>query len=216
MKRLEYEISQKGFSSSFETMGYSSDERPKVSRRRLDENSSDKGLNKPDIVRDYNRSDIPRLRWSDELHQLFENVVERLGGVERATPKMVLHMMNVKGLTVSHIKSHLQMCRSLKKEQNRPGGEMVEGALTNSNSRQIVSRNHDDQEEVVEENGEYKAAVVFKNFINTGFTSNGGQEGLESSSFGSYMELTPEGQSASFLEASSGNVKDVSLELTLG
>nr|KAJ0211041.1 hypothetical protein LSAT_V11C400180840 [Lactuca sativa] len=108
MKSLEYVISQKGSSSSLETMEDSSDEQPKVSRRRLDENSSDKILNKP-VGRAYNRSKCPRFRWSNELHQAFENVVERLGGVERATPKMVLQMMDVKGVKVSHIKSHLQV-----------------------------------------------------------------------------------------------------------
>ncbi|KAL4563032.1 hypothetical protein LXL04_027063 [Taraxacum kok-saghyz] len=67
-------------------------------------------------VRSYNRSRVPRLRWTDELHQFFVNAVIRLGGEDRATPKMILQMMNVKGISVSHIKSHLQMYRSMKNE----------------------------------------------------------------------------------------------------
>ncbi|KAK4421346.1 putative Myb family transcription factor [Sesamum alatum] len=68
-------------------------------------------------VRPYVRSKMPRLRWTHDLHQCFINAVDRLGGEDRATPKMVLELMNVKGLTITHVKSHLQMYRSMKHEQ---------------------------------------------------------------------------------------------------
>ncbi|KAL0300838.1 UNVERIFIED_CONTAM: putative Myb family transcription factor [Sesamum radiatum] len=68
-------------------------------------------------VRPYVRSKMPRLRWTHDLHQCFISAVERLGGEDRATPKMVLELMNVKGLTITHVKSHLQMYRSMKHEQ---------------------------------------------------------------------------------------------------
>ncbi|KAL3830207.1 hypothetical protein ACJIZ3_019009 [Penstemon smallii] len=67
--------------------------------------------NKPS-VRPYIRSKMPRLRWTHDLHLRFINAVERLGGQERATPKLVLQLMNIKGLNITHIKSHLQMYRS--------------------------------------------------------------------------------------------------------
>ncbi|KAG6534515.1 hypothetical protein ZIOFF_008418 [Zingiber officinale] len=71
-------------------------------------------------VRQYNRSKMPRLRWTPDLHLSFVHAVERLGGTDRATPKLVLQAMNVKGLSIAHVKSHLQMYRSKKLDQVWP------------------------------------------------------------------------------------------------
>ncbi|KAI4385646.1 hypothetical protein MLD38_003642 [Melastoma candidum] len=65
-------------------------------------------------VRKYVRSKTPRLRWTPDLHLCFIHAIERLGGHDRATPKLVLQMMNVRGLSIAHVKSHLQMYRSKK------------------------------------------------------------------------------------------------------
>lgn len=70
-------------------------------------------------VRPYVRSKMPRLRWTPDLHLRFVHAVERLGGQDRATPKLVLQLMNIKGLNIAHVKSHLQMFRS--KKIDEPG-----------------------------------------------------------------------------------------------
>ncbi|KAL1320276.1 hypothetical protein AAHE18_14G044800 [Arachis hypogaea] len=72
---------------------------------------------KAPMVRPYVRSRMPRICWTPDLHRCFLHAIQRLGGVDRATPKMVMQLMNVKGVTISHVKSHLQMYRSVKQEE---------------------------------------------------------------------------------------------------
>ncbi|XP_010432566.1 PREDICTED: putative Myb family transcription factor At1g14600 [Camelina sativa] len=70
------------------------------------------------VVRSYIRSETPRTKWTEDRHNLFVHIVEYLGGEMTATPKKILDNMNVRDLTISQVKSHLQMYRINKKEED--------------------------------------------------------------------------------------------------
>ncbi|XP_027086326.2 protein PHR1-LIKE 3 [Coffea arabica] len=66
----------------------------------------------------------PRLRWTADLHDRFVDAVAQLGGPTKATPKAIMRTMGVKGLTLFHLKSHLQKYRLGKQS----GKDLVEAS----------------------------------------------------------------------------------------
>ncbi|XP_034703943.1 putative disease resistance RPP13-like protein 1 [Vitis riparia] len=67
-------------------------------------------------------SNKTRIRWTQDLHKRFVESVNCLGGAEKATPKGILKLMGSEGLTIFHVKSHLQKYRIAR---HQPGSTEV-------------------------------------------------------------------------------------------
>lgn len=81
----------------------------------------------------------PRLRWTVELHDRFVDAVTQLGGPDKATPKTIMRVMGVKGLTLYHLKSHLQKFRLGKQPHKEFNDHSVKDAAALDMQRNAAS-----------------------------------------------------------------------------
>ncbi|MFQ6619457.1 hypothetical protein Gotur_001261 [Gossypium turneri] len=72
--------------------------------------------------------------WSSELHSRFVEALNMLGGNEVATPKQIKDLMQVEGLTIDQVKSHLQA--------NKDGLAQLGSASSSQVAMVIFQRQH--------------------------------------------------------------------------
>ncbi|XP_064948942.1 protein PHR1-LIKE 2 isoform X2 [Musa acuminata AAA Group] len=95
----------------------------------------------------------PRLRWTADLHERFVDAVAQLG---EATPKAIMRTMGVKGLTLFHLKSHLQKYRQGKQsgkeltEQSKDASYVLENPSSSALSPRVPAPDVNEGQEVKE------------------------------------------------------------------
>ncbi|XP_073302931.1 protein PHR1-LIKE 2-like [Primulina huaijiensis] len=100
----------------------------------------------------------PRLRWTTDLHERFVDAVTQLGGPGKATPKAIMRTMGVKGLTLFHLKSHLQKYR-LGKQSGKEFGEASKDGLYDLDSPRATDSPQNMQASGMNEGYEVKEAL---------------------------------------------------------
>ncbi|CAA2963072.1 myb family transcription factor PHL8-like isoform X1 [Olea europaea subsp. europaea] len=93
----------------------------------------------------------PRLKWNQELHERFVDAVNQLGGANKATPKSLMRVMSVEGLTLYHLKSHLQKYRIGKNQRSQSYYEDNEQENYRDNKSHFSRRNCDGEQNQINE-----------------------------------------------------------------
>lgn len=95
----------------------------------------------------------PRLKWTPELHHRFADAINQLGGADKATPKSLMRVMGIPGLTLYHLKSHLQKYRLGKSQHTE---------ICINNNQEQYSREKQNSDGDVDDGSQNPAANDFK------------------------------------------------------
>ncbi|KAI3818234.1 hypothetical protein L1987_12037 [Smallanthus sonchifolius] len=98
-----------------------------------------------DLNLDLSSNAKPRLKWTPELHKRFVDAVTQLGGPEKATPKSLMRVMSIHGLTLYHLKSHLQKYRLGKIQQSPACSGNMQEEFADDHRSDITSIDHNDE-----------------------------------------------------------------------
>ncbi|MBA0782305.1 hypothetical protein Gotri_003158 [Gossypium trilobum] len=81
----------------------------------------------------------PRLKWTPQLHQRFVEAVNQLGGADKATPKSLMRIMGISGLTLLGKFQQTEICHSNKlddyKEIRSNNGNFSDGTHNQMNDK---------------------------------------------------------------------------------
>ncbi|KAJ9174271.1 hypothetical protein P3X46_017313 [Hevea brasiliensis] len=101
----------------------------------------------------------PRLKWTSELHQRFVEAVKQLGGADKATPKSLMRVMGVPGLTLYHLKSHLQKYRLGKSQPSQSQSSQLQ-SQSQSQSQASTENKKEDFKEIQSSNHDLRAGIT--------------------------------------------------------